>query len=399
VSVLKSALHHVAIGSVLLLPALSSLSVQAAVAGCDGALPLEHVFDSGAAWELCVEVDERHGIELRNIHYRAPGDTLRSVLKQLHVAQIMMHYHDESDARPQLGNADDGRLLPMTAQQCNGDRLPSNSGDADQNEATLCARVGDNRVLAKFAQRPALHSERWVLRSALQRNSLVWSTSVALSEDGQITPAVRLSGRAREANSNVSTRYTTSPDDGNTQLVRATVLNTWRMVFNLDDGAFDKVQQFDFPLLEEFGNRRPMQLSNIDSERFGVVDRELFRAWRVLDTTGSGYYLDPSNSGFSYTGGKLNWTRFDVGFSRYKNCERYAFNNTTHDPEARSCGASLDDYINAESLTDAHPVMWYSQSHTFNPTREDWPVIRNFKQSFTLLPFDWTPASPFEVVE
>ena len=44
-------------------------------------------------------------------------------------------------------------------------------------------------------------------------------------------------------------------------------------------------------------------------------------------------------------------------------------------------------------------VLWFSQSRTFNPGDEDWPVISNFHQSFALSPFDWNPASPFEVIE
>ena len=397
--ILKLQRQTIALWFALLLNAVTNPAAQAVVAECNGAIPLEHAFGSGASWTLCVHVDEHHGIELSDVHYRAPGDRLRSVLRHLHVGQILMHYHNESDARPQIGRAEAGRLLPMTTQHCDGERIHTIADTADSNSATLCSRIENNGVLAKFAQRPALHSERWVLSGALQRHSLVWRTSVALTEDGQIKSTVTLSGRAREAIENTGSEFAVLLSAANVRLLRATVLSTWRMVFNLDDGAYDKVEQLDFPLLEQSGNRRPMQVSDINSERFATVDRESFRGWRILDNAGTGYYLDPSNSGFSYSGGQLNWTRFDVGFSRYNDCERYALNNTKDEAEADFCGNSLDDFVNAQSLSDAYPVLWYSQSHTFNPNNEDWPVISDFSQSFTLLPFDWTGTSPFEVIE
>lgn len=365
---------------------------QADSEGCANATRLEHTFSSGASWALCADVDEQHALEITSLHYRAPGDSLRSVLKEIHVGQILMHYHDETDARTQIGADTIGRVLPMTARQCDG-ALLLDSGTG----ARLCTRVENNRVLAKFAQRPSLQSQNWELSSALQRGSLVWTVSVTLTEDGRVRPAVTLSGRPRETE--ITPDFASRLPGNQRQLARATVLTNWRMVFNLDSGAFDSVQQFDFVLNESLGNRRPMQITELDSEGFAAVERTGFRGWRIVDATGAGYYLDPFNSGFNYNAGQENWALFDVGLSRYNNCERYAMNNLTIDDQGESCGASLDDFVNGETLQNAHPVLWFSQSRPFNPSNEDWPVISNLHQSFTLLPFDWTQASPFEVIE
>ena len=380
------------------LAAFMSLTAHADTGDCGDATLIEHTFSSGASWSLCASVDERHALDITALHYRAPGDSLRSVLHKLHAAQILMHYHDEANARAQIGSVGDGRLLVMTEQQCDGTLL-LDSG----NGAHVCSRVEDNRVLAKFAQRPSLQSQRWNLSSALQRESLVWTVSVSLTEDGQIQPAVTLSGRAREAVA--SSNFASTLANGEGQLTRATVLSTWRMVFNLDDGDYDAVQQFDFVLNESSGNRRPMQITEMQTESFAMVARDQFRGWRMLDNIGTGYYLDPSNSGFRYTGGGYNWAHFDIGLSRYQACEHYASGNALHDGTGTStanegtCGDSLDDFVDGESLHGAHPVLWFSQSRTFNPGDDDWPVISNFHQSFTLLPFDWNSASPFEVIE
>ena len=369
--------------------------VQAA-ANCTDTTILEHSFSSGASWTLCAVVTEAHGLEVSDVYYRAPGDTSRSVLLQAHVGQILLQYHDESAPVPQVGDAATGRLISMTSASCDGTLL-LDGGDGP----ALCSRILDNRLLSKYEQRAGLQSERWELVSAIERDGLVWAISISLSEDGQITPGVSLSGRAREATALAGDdeQFVALLPHNQRYLPRATVLTNWRMVFNLDTPASDSVQQLDFTLDVALANQRPMVISNISNESLATVERESFRSWRVMDATGAGYLLDPSNNGFSYVGGPYNWARFDIAFTQYKACERYASDNLRSASIDTACDDSLDDFISGESLSQNHPVLWFSQSRTLSPTDEHWPVISNFYQSFTLLPFDWTAASPFEVLD
>lgn len=367
---------------------------QANFNGCGEALELTQSFSSGATWQLCADVSKQHGVEVSSVHYRAPGDTSRSVLLRAHAAQILMHYHDESDPRPQLGNSDTGRLLPMTSQNCSGTIMSDSSG-----QPTLCSQVQGSGILAKFAQTPAIQGQQWVLTAALQREGLTWATSITFAEDGQITPAVSLSGRGKSVNS----ANPISEESAQT-LASATVLNTWRLVFNLDDGNFDQIHQFDFVLEEQMGNQRPMQVTTMPAETFTRVNREQFRGWLVSDPSGTGFYLDPSNSGFGYAGGPYNWANFDVALTRYNECEQHALNNQAQSSAASNtspsaCGATLDDFMNNEDLQGAHPVLWFSQSRSLTPSAEHWPAINNLHQSFTLLPYEWTTASPFEIAQ
>ncbi len=363
----------------------------AAAAPCVVGTPLTQSFASGASWSLCARTDEQHGLEVSQVYYRAPGDISRSVLGIAHIGQILMHYHDEELPRAQINTAGMPRTLTMTANNCSGTLLLNKGTDA-----TLCSRVEDNRITAKYAQDPGLQSQRWQLSSALQREGLVWAISIAFREDGQITPGLSLSGRAR-LNDEPSDFAATLPNSGQ-YLPRATILSTWRMSFNLDDGAPDSVQQFEFELDEARGNRRPMQVTELGTESLAVVKRTSFRGWRIIDPVGAGYYLDPSNSGFSFIGSAYNWARFDVALTAFKSCERYALHNNASFVNEERCGASLDDFVNGETLAGAQPVLWFSQSRTLNPTNEHWPVISHVHQSFTLLPFDWTPTSPFELI-
>jgi len=385
---------------------------------------LEHSFTSGASWSVCAKVDENHGLHLQSLHYRAPGDSLRKVLHTLHAGQILMHYHDASQAQTQLGDIysnqqrptgesltqtpspyipvqpPTGSILAMNDKTCNGEIIDTSGS----NRARLCSRILNNGTLAKYSQNPSLHSSRWQLTAALQRSSLVWSTTVSLSEDGSIQPAIGLSGRARHTSNSAGFASPIASTD--IALTRATVVSTWRMVFDLDSNLTDQVYQFDFALDQEQGNRRPMRISEIASEEFRRVSRENFRGWQVQDSGGSGYYLDPGKSGFDYRSSAHNWANYDLAISRYAACERYAANNTgaanligpasSTDETGPVCASSLDEFVNAQSLSEAHPVLWYSQSRSLNPSNEDWPVIRHFHLSFQLMPFEWTSASPFE---
>lgn len=364
----------------------------------DSAL-LEHSFASGASWSVCAQVNDYHGLQLDAVHYRAPGDTLRKVLHSLHAGQILLHYHHQPQASVQIGyeNPEDkarsGRTLDMSTRNCDGDLLLETDGNPK-----LCSRIQNNRILARYAQQPSLQSQNWELTSAFQRDSLIWAVSITLTEDGQISPAISLSGRAEQTIAD--SRFASAVGAANQDFARATVLTTWRLVFDLDSSAQDRVFQFEFPLDEQAGNRRPMQILPIVTEVFTNVARDDFRGWQVRDETGAGYYLDPSNSGFSYRSNSRNWAQFDLAISNYSNCEQHAAaNHSTGDDDPTICGNSLDDFINGESLEAGLPVLWFSQTRTLNLSNEDWPIISNFYQSFDLLPFEWTSASPFEVIE
>lgn len=372
--------------------------VHAEQHGCINQLALQHTFDTGAAWSLCASVSDVHGLTINSVHYRAPGDSNRSVLSELYLGQLLLHYHDNPTAEPQItptGSASDSTShissIVFNENTCNGELI-----SVSTHPSSLCIRVKNNRILAKYAQRPSLQSQSWEIASAFTREALTWTVAVTFAEDGQIRPSVSLSGRAMRTGPD--SRYSQSLPINSQPLTRASVLATWRLHFDLDTRAIDRVEQFEFPLDVTHGNRRPQQLLPIDTETLRHVHRENFRGWRIVDVSGAGYYLDPANSGFSYTNPTMHWAQFDFAVTRLDACEKHALLNIDASGN-RPCGTSLDDFINGESLHDAQPVLWYSLSRIFNPSLEDWPVISDLRMTFDLLPFDWTASSPFELIE
>ena len=381
----------------LLLLCLLTLQVASAQdTNCPQGSVLQHSFSSGASWSICATVSDTHGLEISNAYYRAPGDSSRSVLAEAQVSQILLHYHDKATAEPQLSPlttlSEESRqttIRRLSQATCMGDVLA-----IGEQSDSACSRVENNRTLAKYAQRESLHSEAWELSSTLLRESLTLSISWTFTEDGQIRPEVSVSGRA--ARTQLDEQFSQNKRTDIPRLTRATILSTWRLVPALDTDSLDIVEQFDFPLLVADENRRPMQISAITEEAFIEVDRQQFRGWRLLDASGAGYYLDPANQGYSYLSNEHDWANYEVAFTRYNACEQYALGN----PDAsQTCGANLDDFVNAESLSDQQVVMWYSQTRLLDPSIEDWPILGDVQIGFDLLPFDWTDTSPFEVVE
>jgi len=347
-------------------------------AECPDGKPLQTSFDSGAAWSMCVSIDANHALQLNDIRYRAPGDTSRSVLQSLHLAQLLVHHHDQSLADAQIntlnGRALGGRqLLSLNENNCDGRVIA-----LDDNKS-ICTRKRAIGILAKYNHRQALQGSEWQLYTVSQQQSLVFQIRVSFTEDGSITPSVSLSG------------YNDKNSPG------ATLLSTWRLAFALDSSTSDQVEEFNFTLMPDLGNRRPMQVTQLRTETLRKVSREQFRGWRIIDESGAGYYLDPQNNGFAYTSKTMNWALFDIAFTQAKSCEQHAQYNIEADGDGTSnCGHNLDEFVNGEALTNHDPVMWFSQTSNWSKRQEDHPAISSLDMQFTILPFDWTHTSPFE---
>ncbi len=380
---------------------------------CSVGEPFEHHFASGASWQFCVVLDDDHALELQNIHYQAPGDTSRQVLKHLHLGQVLLHFHDSVQADVLIGRAQLGNdaLKTLTDKTCDGELHTLGNQNSqltliEDQPALLCSYVRNTGLMAKYNLRPGLQGSQYRLFTVSQYKGFTFQIQVSLSEDGRIAPSVLLSGKNPSVTTD--TRFGNQLRDPveQTALIgtRATVLYTWRMAFALNDNEpNDTVEEFNFILEPTLGSRRPMQVSELVTESLRDKDRDSFRGWRVKDVNGSGYYLDPQNSGYGYTDWQNNWAQFDIALTAYKACERHsrinkavANGDTTIDSNA-DCIGSLDDFISGESMTGQHPVLWYSMSRVYRPRAEDYPIISSMPVEFEIIPFDWTPTSPFEV--
>ncbi len=379
-----------------------SCGVHAQSHDCELGEPLQHSFSSGATWQLCAVLNEQHALELSEVYFQAPGYASRKVLRQIHLAQLLMHFHDEARPRPLLSTPGLGEqsLVSLNNRTCNG------TIESSIPEMHICSEEQSIGLLAKYSQRRGLIGSQWVLYSVSNYNGLTFKIAYALTEDGRIRPSIEMSGSTGkltdDARFGVAAVNTSTPE-GDTVTrqyhTRASLLHTWRMAFGLGGNAFDdRVEEFNFALLPEFGNRRPMDITELQIETLRQVDREAFRGWLIVDPRGFGYYLDPQNSGIAFQDPYNNWARFDFALTRYKPCETHAgVQINAEDAQRTNCGYTIDDYVNGESLEESTPVFWYSLASEYRPRSEDLPAITSQQTWFELLPFDWTAASPFEV--
>ena len=381
-----------------------------ATVGCTdaGGRVLTHAFDSGAAWSLCARIDERHGLELVDVAYRAPGDRDRPVLRSLHLGQLLLHWHDATAPErriagdtPESAGLGGTASVALDATRCRAETValpdgrplddPDASDGGSADVARLCAREGASGLLAKYDERAALQGRHWELFAIARQGLLSWRTGVTLYEDGTIAPSVTMSGRVPRTSGDP--RFAVSI--GENAPVGAALLATWRLAFALDTAEPDRVEEFDFPLDPDRGNRRPMRVRPLANEAFRRVDRERFRGWRVVDAgSGAGYYLDPLDSAFAWTVAGADWARFDLALTRPAACERHAAGNATP-----GCGDGLDAFVDGESLAGEDPVLWHSRTRNWVPRAEDLPFVRGLVVDMRIVPFDWTDASPFEVEE
>lgn len=356
------------------------------------ALALEHAFASGASWSFCARLDPRHGLELGALAYRAPGDRARPVLRSLHLAEVLVHRHDRPRAGALVGDATAesstlgaAATRPLGADDCAGERLALGAAAAP----LLCLVERDAGLLAKYADRAAVHGARLEIHAVAARGALVWRVAVALGEDGRIAPSLALGGRL--VPSVADARYATPIDDGRLALPRATLRATWRLAFALDGEAPDRVEELDYPLDGVLGTRRAGRTRTLDTESLRRVAPERFRVWRVADrASGAGYLVESVAGGQDWLDRRHNWTRFELALTRPRDCERHALGN-----RAERCGEGLDDFVDGESLADTSPVLWLGRSRLWRPRREDLPLLTALVLGVSLLPFDWTARSPF----
>jgi len=368
----------------------STLGMAQGTLNCKGsAIELNHRYPSGAQWTLCAELNPAVGLHLSELHYQTPNGEPRRTFAELHLAGVLEHYHNELLERSVLSEPGFGteRAAAFDSASCPGEVF--SLGDRPD---TLCTVSYANKLLAKFNTDSVVQNHSWDLISTVSDGQDVWEVIVTLGEEGSITPTLNRSG--------VVHRFTDDERFGNRApwsaseeyAVNSTLFASWRLVPGFTEpGHTHTVEQLDFLLRPDLGDRRPMRTETFVTETFRQVNRDQFRQWRLFGSDNAGYAIDVQNNGFQYRSRRYNFALFDFAVTAYNACEQLMLNANPSD----GCGSSLDDYISGESLENRTPVIWFSQSMPIVIGSEDQPVMQTRSLSFVLSPFDWTTTSPF----
>ena len=343
---------------------------------CPGsAIRIDLGFASGAAWTLCATIESANGagrgadadqrgdmagaLRLEQVAYHAPGDRLRSVLRDLHPAALRVQAHRRTDARGLLPG-----LRPLPAERCPSDAR------ALSERAALCLSRRSTGLLYRYGDISGGQGARHDL-DLLQANAAGTTVRqrVSFGETGTIRPSLTLH------------------DPGTTLPAADSSLQvTWRIAFALDSAAADRVEELDFALPSEHGSRRQMRVLPLRLETHRGARHQAFRGWRVIDAGGAGYYLDSQQAvgGWSSAGGDSADAHAlpapILGVSAY----------AAHERDANR----LPAYLNRESMADRSPVLWYAATALLMPTA-DAGTASSATTGFVLSPLDWTAHSPF----
>lgn len=356
-----------------------------------------HQFDSGAQWDFCWHIDDKTGLTISNIYYGPPAEASTKIMESASLAQILLKYDEDTHAEPVvsgIGLGGQSHVLP------NRDNCPTGDSLIDNNGAGVCTNTRDLNILTSVRRSAALRRHEVSIHAFANAGAQTYEQVWRFSEDGEITPAVRVSGELSRFTNNQ--RYGTAVTDTGPLAANATLLFTWRLDFNIGDTQNDDiVEQIEFVPHVSNVVRRSITTTALDVESFHKVHRTQFRGWLVRDkklsagtsgTTRMGYYLDPQSSGYNYVSRKKNWALFNLAITRGQPCERLASGNSE---DVLGCDDSLDQFVNSESLIDQNPVVWFSLARQFLPKSEDYPAITTREASFKLIPFDWSASTPF----
>ncbi|MBX2886103.1 MAG: hypothetical protein KTR32_39475 [Granulosicoccus sp.] len=361
----------------------------------------QHEFASGARWQLCWRVHPVTGLGVSQVSYAAPGESMRQVLDKATLAQVLIKYDDESQDNAVLpipGLGGDNAITANSLLCQSGNVLTSTTGQH------ICQSVRDKNSLTTTRRTASLRRHELTLSARSEVDTLLIDQRWHFSEDGQISPEIQLSGEL--------SRFTRASEYGSpvglSQVLatNASLLYTWRLDFNINGTAEnDLIESIEFVPFETDVVRRTINRSEIETESLHNVNAEQFRGWLISDAdvsagnsghTNIAYFLDPQTSGYRFVSRTKNWATFDLAVTKRKECEQYpSQNNLVTSNASDTCGNSLDDFVNGESLINEDSVIWFSLSRQLLPKKEDLPVLQPRRAHFVLTPFDWSAHSRF----
>lgn len=350
---------------------------------CSGPYSINERLPNGTGWSMCWEERDDEGLVLYNIRFlpSATGSRTQSklVMNQLNLAQIFVPYDDNSARFHDLSDYGLGgtNMNNMTAADCPQGTLLTNNG---RNVVCKTVRSTGYGYKSYTNQRQANTLELYSVAHIGAYNYIVQYT---FGDDGSIKPAIGATGRLQLYTSNpqygwnLGTRYGTS--HGHSYY--------WRMDFDLEGAANDALEQMDFSGGQTL--QRPMTLTTFPQETSAQVSNTTFRGWRIKDTAinntdghAISYELLPDASHISRGPASEPWTGYDVYYTQYNACEKWASHNST----AGGCGNNVAAFNTNETVTDA--VLWYGLSFHHVARDEDEPYMSTHWSSFDLVPRD-----------
>ena len=329
---------------------------------------------------------------LRNIRYKASGQTERRVLGELSLSQIQRTYDDGSPTKYIVTDSGLGgdNFIALNGSDCVSGTLKSSNG-----KKVLCQNTRDAGFIFKNGTQQAVSGNMLTLTSASQVGNQSYIQEWLFHENGIIQPRIGISGMLDKTGNDA--RYGWPIQADGTVGVGFVDNYFWRMDFDLGtDNNNDVVAQI-VNSLSVNRETRLKTVSVIPNESSRDFSPEVKRTWVVRDSSETNGF-----SPISYELVLLNyahqaaglidepWLNKDVFFTRYKACERFAVKN----PTSNGCGSGVSQFVSGEGLNVRDVVAWSRLSYHHLPRDEDDNLVSTQWSQFKLLPRDWHARNP-----
>jgi primary-amine oxidase len=389
-------------------------AAAAAAAECSTAYKIEQKLSSGTTWRMCWRYDSKAGLVLENISYQPKGESSPiKVLNSARLGQIHVPYDDgsvEYDDLTGFGFAQG--LMNLDPGECPGGTIKSvkvpDSWDPDHpNVNGLCTTTrsrghayrmqGDSANKVYQAQGKDL-----LVYSVNQVGWYEYMTEWRFQDDGTITMNLGATGSLSYEDYDAGDGRGWPIGKGPRAQATSHSHNAfWRLDFALDGSSKNRVEQYDSTVTAA---AQGQQAATVKTTRTPVTkelagDAKSYRWWRMVSAVGKNkdwhprsYEIVPGPS-TKYPG--RGFTKHDVYFTEYNQCEQFASNNTGN------CGAgageSVDKWVNGQALT--HPVVWMNVGFHHIARDEDQQPMPVHWQGFSIAPRDVTAMNPLTPAE
>jgi len=407
-------------------PASSSGTGQEAPAGADcgkGTTALSHRFPAGSSWRMCWSIDPQQGLTLTQVSYTAPGKDALPVVQEISLSQLEVPY--DTGVRTTRDITEHGfggrNMKTLGSAECAGSRLAASLPDfgtgtvgGSETREVVCTEEVDAGLgrRSEYTGSPVAQRGRSFEISTL--SVVGWYEYLSLysfGEDGSITPRLGATGDLSPEDYSHDEQHGSPVGPGTTEAATSHSHNAvWRIHWGLPGPQ--SVQEYNADFTGSRG--KDAAIVNGTFTALGTESQRLRadrRWWRVL---GSGknpdghqisyrIQLDQSDgytphshgdhAGQDGPGAGDAAFGYDVAFTQFKDCERYATQNLS-----TGCPTSgIPQFLSGEKLSDV--VSWVAVSYHHVPRDEDQSPMDVHWQGFSLQPrdaFSQNPLTPPE---
>lgn len=369
---------------------------------------------SGATWALCLQVDAKRGMVLREITLTPPGGPATTIAHDLSLAQLEVPYDTGVRLTEDITSAGFGgiKMQELGTKECAGELVGvpvptigdgSKFGDIPTRKV-ICSEVADAGLAYRSSENGevvAARKDQWTLATVSKVGWYEYVTRYTFGADGSISPDLGATGDLSPVDWTPTTQRGAAVGKGDAEHAASHAHNAvWRIHWALGTGPL-AVEQYDASPTGEDGKQAPLvdgRLTRLDHAT--TADRASRRWWRVVnpgsrnaDGHPVSYEIDlGASDAFEFTEDRAHGAKrgYDVAFTNQDDCEVFATGND------ELCGDGVPDYVAADTAPLTDVVSWIAVGFHHVPRDEDQSPMELHWQGFRVVPRDLT-ATRFDL--